>query len=66
MITSRFPMSQPRFIAAVNSDCEKSFAEGNEQGEAGLALNLQAAFGRWGSGVTTLPQRGCMKWEKVP
>jgi len=39
MITSRFPMSQPRFIAAVNSDCEKSFAEGNGDGAAAIAFN---------------------------
>ena len=41
MITSRFPMSQPRFIAAVNSDCEKSFAEGNGDGAAAIAFNTE-------------------------
>ena len=41
-----FPNRQPRFIAAVMFDCEKSFAEGNGNGTAALAFSTVNHFNR--------------------
>ncbi|MFR2806589.1 MAG: hypothetical protein ACLTBZ_11180, partial [Faecalispora jeddahensis] len=51
-----------RSVAAVSSDCEKSFAGGNEYGEAGLALEPEF----WFSATLTITAKGMHKWRITP